>query len=231
MSAETAQLTTEEESRRVAEESRETEWAGRTFIRELFLGNFALPLVHPFPKREADTPEFAEFYQKLGDVLANDVDSILIDETGEYPEQTVDALREIGAFGIKIPKEYGGLGFSVSEYCKAMELVGSVDGNMVALLSAHQSIGVPQPLKLFGTEEQKQKYLTRCAKGAISRRRPFRRATASSSMERSSGVPMARWPSSSSSWRAIPRPIRSAPSSSIPAYPVSRSSTVVASWD
>jgi alkylation response protein AidB-like acyl-CoA dehydrogenase len=168
MSEESPQHSTEEESRRVAEESRETEWAGRTFIRELFLGNFALPLVHPFPKREADSPEFADFYSKLNDVLTNDVDSVLIDETGEYPEHTIDAFRKIGAFGIKIPKEYGGLGFSVSEYCKAMELVGSVDGNIVALLSAHQSIGVPQPLKLFGTEEQKQKYLTRCANGAIS---------------------------------------------------------------
>jgi alkylation response protein AidB-like acyl-CoA dehydrogenase len=168
MSEESPQHSTEEESRRVAEESRETEWEGRTFIRELFLGNFALPLIHPFPKREADSPEFADFYRKLNDVLTNDVDSVLIDETGEYPEHTIDAFRKIGAFGIKIPKEYGGLGFSVSEYCKAMELVGSVDGNIVALLSAHQSIGVPQPLKLFGTEEQKQKYLTRCAKGAIS---------------------------------------------------------------
>jgi hypothetical protein len=168
MSEATPEQSTEEEARRVAEEARETEWAGRTFIRELFLGNFALPLVHPFPRRDADSPEFAEFYRKLSDVLTNDVDSVLIDETGEYPEHTVDALRKIGAFGIKIPKEYGGLGFSISEYCRAMELVGSVDGNIVALLSAHQSIGVPQPLKLFGTEEQKQKYLTRCAKGAIS---------------------------------------------------------------
>jgi alkylation response protein AidB-like acyl-CoA dehydrogenase len=161
-------MTSEEESRRVAEESRETEWAGRTFVRELFLGNFALPLVHPFPEREADSPEFADFYRRLGDFLRTEVDSVEIDQTGEYPDRVVDGLRKLGAFGIKIPKQYGGLGFSVSEYCKAMELVGSCDANVVALLSAHQSIGVPQPLKLFGTEEQKKKYLPRCAKGAIS---------------------------------------------------------------
>jgi alkylation response protein AidB-like acyl-CoA dehydrogenase len=69
---------------------------------------------------------------------------------------------------MKIPVEYGGLGFSQVEYSKAMELVGAVDGNLTALLSAHQSIGVPQPLKIFGTPEQKAKYLPRCAAGAIS---------------------------------------------------------------
>ena len=91
-----------------------------------------------------------------------------IDETGEYPEQVVDGLRKLGAFGMKIPNEYGGLGFTVAEYCKVMEMIGSADGNLGALLSAHQSIGVPQPLKLFGTPEQKKKYLPRCAAGAIS---------------------------------------------------------------
>jgi len=80
----------------------------------------------------------------------------------------VDGLRKLGAFGIKIPKKYEGLGFSQQEYQNAMELVGSFCGNLTALLSAHQSIGVPQPVKMFGTEEQKQNYLPRCAKGAIS---------------------------------------------------------------
>src|SRR6185436_9651432 len=83
-------------------------------------------------------------------------------------EKVIDGLRKLGAFGMKVPKEYGGLGFTVAEYCKVMELIGSADGNLGALLSAHQSIGVPQPLKLFGTPEQKKKYLPRCAAGAIS---------------------------------------------------------------
>src|SRR5512138_2043849 len=74
----------------------------------------------------------------------------------------------MGAFGMKIPKEYGGLGFTQSEYGEILKLISSWDGNLIALLSAHQSIGVPQPLKLFGTEEQKKKYLPRLAAGAIS---------------------------------------------------------------
>jgi alkylation response protein AidB-like acyl-CoA dehydrogenase len=161
-------MTTEEESRKLAEESREQEWAGRGFLRELFLGQFSLDLVHPFPRVEQDTPDFTKFYNEMRDFLATKVDSVAIDESGEYPEQVVDGLRKMGAFGMKIPKEYGGLGFSVSQYCKVMEMIGSFDGNITALLSAHQSIGVPQPLKLFGTPEQKKKYLPRCAAGAIS---------------------------------------------------------------
>src|SRR5262249_21738900 len=68
----------------------------------------------------------------------------------------------------KIPREYGGLGFNQCEYAEAIKLISSWDGNLIALLSAHQSIGVPQPLKLFGTEEQKKKYFPRLARGAIS---------------------------------------------------------------
>ena len=74
----------------------------------------------------------------------------------------------MGAFGIKIPREYGGLGLSQVSYIRAMAMVTSKDGSLTALLSAHQSIGLPQPLKLFGTEEQKRKYFPRLAKGAIS---------------------------------------------------------------
>jgi alkylation response protein AidB-like acyl-CoA dehydrogenase len=168
-SATAARTTTEQESRQIAEEARETEWAGRGFLRELFLGQFSLDLVHPFPASTGEgRPEFNKFYNDLRDFLKAEVDAVAIDESGEYPEHVVDGLRKLGAFGMKISKEYGGLGFTVSEYCKVMEMVGSYDGNVTALLSAHQSIGVPQPLKLFGTPEQKKKYLPRCAAGAIS---------------------------------------------------------------
>ena len=168
MDATAPRTTTEQESRQIAEESRETEWAGRGFLRELFLGQFSLDLVHPFPDSGRERPEFTRFYDDLRTFLLDKVDSVAIDESGEYPELVVDGLRKLGAFGMKIPKEYGGLGFTVSEYCRIMEMVGSYDGNITALLSAHQSIGVPQPLKLFGTPEQKKKYLPRCAAGAIS---------------------------------------------------------------
>jgi alkylation response protein AidB-like acyl-CoA dehydrogenase len=168
MSSTQPRMTTEQESRQLAEESRETEWTGRGFLRELFLGQFSIDLVHPFPKTDRERPEFTKFYNELREFLSTKVDSVAIDETGEYPEHVIDGLRKLGAFGMKIPTEYGGLGFSVTEYCKVMEMIGSYDGNITALLSAHQSIGLPQPLKLFGTPEQKKKYLPRCATGAIS---------------------------------------------------------------
>ena len=96
------------------------------------------------------------------------MDPVEIDHTGEYPPEIITGLASLGAFGMKIPAEYGGLGLTQCEYEIAMQLVGSHDANVTALLSAHQSIGVPQPLKLFGTEEQKRRYLPRCARGAIS---------------------------------------------------------------
>ncbi len=158
----------EAESRQVAEQARQTEWEGKGFLRDLFLGKFQLDLVDPFPLVREERPEFVKFYQALEEFLRTQVDPATIDETGEYPPHVLDGLRKIGAFGMKIAKEYGGLGFTVTEYCKVMELIGSYDANILALLSAHQSIGVPQPLKLFGTPEQKKQYLPRCAAGAIS---------------------------------------------------------------
>jgi len=158
----------EQESRRVAEQSRQEVWEGRGFLRELFLGRLALDLIHPFPHAGKERPEFTRFLDSLRTFLHDDVDPAVIDRSGEYPPSVLDGLRRLGAFGMKIPKEYGGLGFTVSEYCRAMELVGSYDGNIAAVLSAHQSIGVPQPLKLFGTDAQKARYLPRCAAGAIS---------------------------------------------------------------
>jgi len=74
----------------------------------------------------------------------------------------------MGAFGIKITPACGGLGLSQTKYCRAAMLLGSYCGNLTALISAHQSIGVPQPLILFGTEEQKRAFLPRVAKGEIS---------------------------------------------------------------
>src|SRR5262245_45977465 len=158
----------EHESRQVAEQARQTEWEGRGFLRDLFLGKFQLDLIHPFPLMREELPEFKQFCLALERFLRDYVDPVTIDQTGEYPAEVIAGLKRLGAFGMKIPREYGGLGFTNAEYCRAMELIGSYDANILALLSPHQSIGVPQPLKLFGTPEQKRKYLPRCAAGAIS---------------------------------------------------------------
>jgi alkylation response protein AidB-like acyl-CoA dehydrogenase len=169
MAEHSAGLASEKEARDVAEAARESEWSGPSFVRELFLGRFRLDLVHPHPVQEdaAEMERSAAFFAKLRDFMER-VDSDMIDRTGEIPEAYVQELREMGAFGIKIPTEYGGLGLSYASYTRAMAMVTSKDGSLTALLSAHQSIGLPQPLKLFGTPEQKQRFFPRLAKGAIS---------------------------------------------------------------
>jgi alkylation response protein AidB-like acyl-CoA dehydrogenase len=157
----------ETEARDVAEQARETEWTHPSFVRELFLGRFRAELIHPHPMEDAAEAERAKpFLEKLNAFL-DTYDADETDRTGNIKESDIQTLREMGALGIKIPKEYGGLGLSQMTYVKAMELVTSKCGSLVALLSASQSIGVPQPLKLFGTEEQKKKYFPRIAKGAI----------------------------------------------------------------
>jgi alkylation response protein AidB-like acyl-CoA dehydrogenase len=163
-----ADLASEQEARDVAEAARESDWSGPSFVRDLFLGRFRLDLIHPYPQEDPAEAERARpFMEALTDFLKR-MDSDMVDRTGEIPEEYVQELRDIGAFGIKIPREYGGLGLSYSSYVKAIALCTSKDGSLTALLSAHQSIGLPQPLKLFGTEEQKRRFFPRLAKGAIS---------------------------------------------------------------
>jgi alkylation response protein AidB-like acyl-CoA dehydrogenase len=157
------------EARAVAEASRETAWEAPSFVRELFLGSLRLDLIHPY--REPDAEEQARakpFLEKLERFLETEVDPEEVERAGKIPTRVIDRLKELGAFGIKIPREYGGLGLSQYTYGRAMGLVGTRCGAMVALLSAHQSIGVPTPLKMFGTEEQKKRLLPRLAQGAIS---------------------------------------------------------------
>jgi hypothetical protein len=161
-------LATEKEARDVAEAAREAAWEHPSFARELFLGRLRLDLIHPHPPSDPEEEARAKPFMDRLRALLEKVDADEIDRTGDIPESIVQELRDIGAFGIKIPREYGGLGLSQTSYIRAIELVTSKDGSLTALLSAAQSIGVPQPLKLFGTDEQKKRFFPRLAKGAIS---------------------------------------------------------------
>ncbi len=160
---------TEQEARAVAEAARQEEWEAPSFVRELFDGKLRLDLIHPYPEMDkAELERAGPWLAKLEKFISERVDAVAIDRNRKIPPDVIDGLRELGCFGIKIPTEYGGLGFSQAVYNRAISLCGSVDGSIATLLSAHQSIGVPQPLKLFGTPEQKKKYFPRLAKGAIS---------------------------------------------------------------
>jgi hypothetical protein len=162
-------LATEQESRDVAEAAREQSWEKRSFSRRLFDGRFALDLIHPLEEPDPAEEERARAWLEELEAWARDhIDGDAIDREGHVPQEVLDGLAELGAFGIKIPREYGGLGFGQLTYNRALSLVSSRCGSTGAFLSAHQSIGVPQPLLYFGTPEQKERFLPRLAGGALS---------------------------------------------------------------
>jgi alkylation response protein AidB-like acyl-CoA dehydrogenase len=156
-------------AREVAEQAREKDWARPSFARQLFLGDFRLDLVHPAPTLpEPAAKKGEEFLRTLRRYLISSVDPAQIERTARIPDEVVKGLAALGAFGMTIDEEYGGLGLNHQHYSRALMLVGSYSPALAGLLSAHQSIGVPQPLKQFGTEEQKRAFLPRCARGEIS---------------------------------------------------------------
>src|SRR4051794_31655338 len=140
-----------------------------SFASNLFIGKFGFDRIFPWPEQSADDRAAGEtFLAQLRQYLHENVDGDEIDRTGEIPQKNIDDLFALGAFAIKVPKQYGGLGLSQVNYGRAAMLLGSWDANLTALVSAHQSIGVPQPLLLFGTEAQKEKYLPRVSRHEIS---------------------------------------------------------------
>ena len=165
--AQQAQVT-EEQARALAEESRESGGDKPSFAKELFLGRFPLELIYPFPRpSDEDEQRTNAFLGKLRDLLGT-IDGSVIERDALIPDEYIKGLAELGCFGMKIPFEYGGLNMSQVAYNRALMMVSTVHPSLGALLSAHQSIGVPEPLKLAGTPEQKQKFLPRCAAGALS---------------------------------------------------------------
>ncbi|MFD5119300.1 acyl-CoA dehydrogenase family protein [Streptomyces sp. NPDC058385] len=159
---------TEREARQVAEAAREQGWRKPSFAKELFLGRFRLDLIHPHPQPAGeDVRRGEEFLARLRDFCETHIDSARIEREAQIPDEVINGLKELGALGMKIDIKYGGLGLTQVYYNKALALVGSASPAIGALLSAHQSIGVPQPLKIFGTQEQKDAFLPRCARTDI----------------------------------------------------------------
>ncbi|MCB1097059.1 MAG: acyl-CoA dehydrogenase family protein [Verrucomicrobiae bacterium] len=153
----------------MAEAARDRIRGGLSFGSSVFMGRPDFATMVPFPKQSFEDKDQGDaFLIQLNEFLEHHVDADAIDREGEIPDEVIDGLARLGAFGIKIPVSYCGLGLSQTNYARAAMLLGKHCGNLTALLSAHQSIGVPQPLLMFGTEEQKRKFLPRCASGEIS---------------------------------------------------------------
>jgi alkylation response protein AidB-like acyl-CoA dehydrogenase len=159
----------EAKSIQVAEESRELDWKSKSFMGSMFMGDLDVSLSYPFPMQsEEDQKAGDEIIERFESWASDNLDGDLIDKNQEIPPHVWKGIADLGLFGIKIPKEYGGLGLSQTNYVRILGAVAKYCGSTAATLSAHQSIGVPQPLKLFGTEEQKKKWLPRIAKGELS---------------------------------------------------------------
>ena len=150
---------TEQEARDVAEASREQGWESPSFVRDLFEGNFRLGLVHPYPLPDAAEVERARpFMAQRAAFMRDEVDSDEIDREGKIPEENIARLREMGAFGIKIPEAYGGLGFNQLAYTHAIGLVTSLDGNPTALLSAHHRITAAAEDEVLGAQQRDREH-------------------------------------------------------------------------
>jgi alkylation response protein AidB-like acyl-CoA dehydrogenase len=155
----------ERQARQVAEEAREAQWHQPSFGKELFLGRLRLDLVYPHPRGPAEKTQRGEaFLARLREFCETQIDAGVIEREAQIPDAVIRGLKELGAFGMKIGTEYDGLGLSQVYYNKALALVGSVHPSLGALLSAHQSIGVPQPVAMFGAEAQKRTWLPRCTR-------------------------------------------------------------------
>ncbi|WP_172411673.1 acyl-CoA dehydrogenase family protein, partial [Arthrobacter globiformis] len=156
-----------EDARAIAEAARETEWTRPSFAKGLYLGSFDLGLIHPWPAAKPDDVERGEAFMARLTEYCRTMSGRTIERDAKIPDEYLRGLAELGVFGMKIPQEYGGLGLSLVYYGRALALLGSVHPSLGALLSAHQSIGVPEPVKVFGTPQQKRTYLPRCAAGAV----------------------------------------------------------------
>jgi alkylation response protein AidB-like acyl-CoA dehydrogenase len=129
------------------------------FAKGLFFGHFNAPLLFPYPEIKAERR--AEVEQAVNDVrnyLETEVDSAAIDRNAEIPQAVVDGLSRRGVLGMTAPVEFGGRNFAQLEYLKVMEELGGHDSSIAVFVNAHHSIGI-RALLLFGTEEQKKKWL------------------------------------------------------------------------
>jgi len=136
---------TEREARKVAEGARESEWTKPSFGKELFLGRLRLDLIHPWPTNSPEQIERGEAYLERLQPYVDTIDAARIERDAAIPPEVFADLAKLGAFGLKLPEAYGGVGLSHLYYCRALALAGSAHGSIGTLLSAHQSIGVPQP--------------------------------------------------------------------------------------
>ncbi len=155
----------DEDTKKLAEELLSSGDIKHSFVKNIYLGTFDSKSIFPFPqvsKEEHDRTE--KLLQDLKRFLDEKLDPVKIDKESFIPDDVIKGLGKLGILSLTIPKEYGGLGMSQYAYCKAMELISSRCASTALFVNAHQSVGL-KALLLFGTKEQREKWLPPLGKG------------------------------------------------------------------
>jgi alkylation response protein AidB-like acyl-CoA dehydrogenase len=137
-------------------------------VKNLFWGKIKEEFYFPYPQQDArEQAECDQLLARLDDYLKNEHPAVAIDQEQEIPRWVVDKLFSLGVLGMTIPKEYGGLGLGITSYNRVLERIGWQCGSTAVMVSAHQSIGC-KAVMLFGTEEQKKRWLPHLAQDWLS---------------------------------------------------------------
>jgi len=138
---------------------------GLGFAKALFFGRYTAALLNPYPQLRLD--EQSRVHDKVDELIQyaeEHIDAAAIDRNAEIPAEVVAGLGRLGILGATAPVEYGGLGFSQLANCRLMEVIGGHDAAVGVFVNAHHSIGI-RALLLFGTEEQKRRWLPPLTRG------------------------------------------------------------------
>jgi len=149
------------------EEARER-FTGQSFMAGLFAGKPDFSLLLMPEESPEDKAAWEEFRPRLETFLTTQVDPDEIERTAKIQDSILKGLFALGAFGMKIPRQYGGLGFSYMNYGRALMLMASWSNSLALTVAVPQSIGIAMPILIFGNEEQRRKYLPLVAREAVS---------------------------------------------------------------
>lgn len=138
-----------------------------SFIKGLFLGEIRESMVFPFPTiSPADKESLAAILDAFRSFAKDNIDAGKHDHDGRFPDEMREGFHALGLMGLNIPEEYGGFGASAKVFNRVFGEIGATDPALAVYFGAHQSIGC-KGIVLFGTDEQKQRWLPRCASGDL----------------------------------------------------------------
>jgi len=142
-----------------------TEDQPRSFLKSLFAGEIEQDMVFPYPKMETEEKENLQIIIESFREFARDhLRPEAIDRQGFIPPEVYDGLKQLGFFGLSIPEQYGGAGLSQTSYCRVFEEICNHDASLAVSMGSHLSIG-SKGIILYGSEQQKEKFLPRLASG------------------------------------------------------------------